>query len=97
MQKANGDRFHTRPAKLLPQTHELDACRALGHRAVKVSALRDAEAERRRDQMPSRPGSEIVKLYAILPADMHQAGEPLRGDERCARTFALEQRIGGHR
>jgi len=93
MQKADGDRFHTPAAKLFPQAHELGARRALGHRAVEVSAFPDAEAKGGWDQMPSGPRSEIVELCAILPADMYQVGETFRGDEGCSRTLALEQRM----
>ena len=62
--------------------------------SVAGGALVDAEAEIARDQWLDSVEEEVVELGAGLASDFDGVFEAGSGDERGARAFALEQRVG---
>ena len=62
--------------------------------AVAGGALVDAEAEILRNQRLDAVEEEVVELGAGLASDFDGVFEASSGDERGARAFALEQRVG---
>ncbi len=97
MQKADRDGLNPRAAQAGPQARDLSGRRRLSDGAVEVRPLVHAETQGARDNGRSQPRREIVKLGAILAADVDHVLETRRGDQRGPRAFALEQRVGGDR
>src|SRR5438067_8063882 len=64
------------------------------HRAVRLQALGDREAQLARHERRRQLAIQIVVLVALLEAHLEHVAKAGRGDEGGARALALDQRIG---
>ena len=95
MQKADGDGLHSRPAQASFQARYFRGRRRLRDGSVEISPLPHSEAHRPRNDRRAQFGRKVVKLGAILPADVDHIFKASRGYKSGSRSFALEQSIGG--
>jgi hypothetical protein len=95
-QQADGDGLHVRLAQLLDRLAQAVLVERLDL-AVRPHALAYGEAEVARHERLGAALREVIEGGAVLARELDQVAEALGGDERRARTAALEQRVGRDR
>ena len=97
-QQADRDRIDLRVPELLRPAAPTSS--SVSSSTTSATPIRSAASKRRSsgDQRRRPAATGVVQARPRLAADVEQVGEPLRGDQRGARAFFLEQGVGpdGH-
>src|SRR5439155_3967767 len=93
----DADGLDTFVAQLGDQAADESFIQRLQHRAIRGHPFRNVEPKVARHQRLWEFEIEIVKLVAMLPADLDGVAKSGRGKQRRRRPFALDQRVRNQR
>ena len=94
-QEADGGRFDVGIEEFPHQCVDFGGIERVQHRSVGGDSLVQLKTEFVRDEWCGLDWFKCVQLWPVLTTDLDHIGEAARRDQRRARAFALEQRIGG--
>ena len=97
VQEAHGDRLDVIDLQRAQGITNLARDELRQHTPIEANALVDADAPTARHQRRRELDEQIVQVVAKLGTGLKHIAKPARGEQRGARTLALDDRVGGER